>query len=219
MGKATILGIIFFCCLFFLIKIVTEYEKYKFFKKKPSIKDVNNLGFTINDKKDSFFYHWRSVKSIKLKTYFSDNKTIEKISLSFKFSDGKKKLNIDSHFTNFYYLLRNIPKGYDLMDYDFAENLFKNLKTCPFCGLVAFYNGECLDCICDLDLYETLKEEYLNIEDYIKDEQLEIFATNDRNEKFNDFKIKSLSFEQDENWKPLVTKQQVLQYSKENCWD
>ena len=105
------------------------------------------------------------------------------------------------------------------MDYSFVENLFKNLKTCPFCGLIAFYNGECLSCFCDLHLYEVLKEDYSGIEDYIQDEQLEIFATYDKNEKFNDFKIKDLLFEQDENWKPLVTKQQVLQYSKENCWD
>jgi hypothetical protein len=37
-------------------------------------------------------------------------------------------------------------------------------------------------------------------------------------EKFNDFKIKSLAFERDENWKPLVDKQQVLKYSRENYW-
>ncbi len=30
--------------------------------------------------------------------------------------------------------------------------------------------------------------------------------------------MKSLAFERDENWKPLVSKQQVLQYSKDNYW-
>ena len=97
------------------------------------------------------------------------------------------------------------------MDYEFRRNLFENLKTCPFCGLVSYYNGRCLDCICSLWFWtEDQKEDYPTVEDYIKEEQLELFAIRNRNEKFNEFKTKSLAFEQDKNWKPLVSKQQVL---------
>jgi len=204
------------------MKLYDNYTLTKILNDKNQIeevKDVNNLGFTINYKEDLIFYNWQNVTSIKLKSHFAEKRTIKTIGLSFRFSDSKKKLNINNHFTNFYYLLRNIPNGYDLMDYNFVESLFKNLKTCSFCGLVSYYNGRCLNCICSLDFWtEEQKEDYPTIEDYIKEEQLELFATYSRSEIFNEFKMISLSFEQDKNWKPLVSKQQVLQYSKENCW-
>ena len=189
------------------------------------IEKVNDLGFRIrtlnfNRKKkfnDSIFYNWIDVKSVKLSVNFADE-TIGKMSLSFGFSDGKRKIKVDNSFRNFYYLLRNIPKGYDTMDYDFVENLFKDLKTCSFCGLIAYHNGECLDCYRTSNLSEKYLKKHPNIEEIIKKEQLELFSTPEKDEIFNDFKIKSLSFKQDENWKPLVTKQEVLQYSKENYW-
>jgi len=202
-----------------LTKMRMNYQVNKILNNgRRSVEEVNNFGFKINIKNSDVFYDWQNVKSVKLKVSFLE-KNIKKISLLFKFNNGKPKIEIDNRFRNFYYLLKNLPKEYKSIDNNFIENLFKNLKTCPFCGLVSYYNDRCLDCICSLDFWtEEQKEDYPTIEDYIKEEQLEIFATNDKNEKFNDFKIKNLAFQQDENWKPLVSKQQVLQYSKENCW-
>jgi|GEM_PF-3864773 len=55
--------------------------------------------------------------------------------------------------------------------------------------------------------------------EYIIENQLDIFATFDKKERFNDFKTENQGFSIDSLWKPIVTKREVLEYSEKECWD
>jgi len=165
--------------------------------KAKNIDSVTNSGFIIKFNKGSISYDWNEVKSL----------TLNNMKLSIDFISKKRKLKLDSRCGNYYYFLKNIPKGYPTMNYDFIKEFFNNLTTCPFCGLIAFEDFSwCLHCGCEA-------------KNDIREEQLEIFSTMEKDEKFSDFKINNKVFARDENWKPLVTKQEVLQYSKENYWE
>ncbi len=64
-----------------------------------------------------------------------------------------------------------------------------------------------------------MTDEYKNEDAYLKEMQMDAFATMEKKEAFNEFDLKNDDFERDSNWKPLVTKEQVLVYSKENFWE
>ena len=73
---------------------------------------------------------------------------------------------------------------------------------------------------CASDVWrDELKSDYETEEKYIIENQLDEFATMDKTEKFGNFVLKDTFFKQDPHWKPLVTKEQVLEYSKNEYWE
>ena len=183
-------------------------------KSSKEIKTVTKLGFEIEFGEKTTSYQWKDIETISLKI---NKKQLRDITLSIKFHN-RIKLSLDKSYGDFYFLLKNIPKDYYSIDYGSLEKQFENLRTCPFCGLIAFENFSwCLHCGCGVGNGSS-KELHIS-ETEIREEQLEIFATMGKNEKFSDFKKNNNAFARDENWKPLITKQEVLQYSKENYWE
>ena len=108
--------------------------------------------------------------------------------------------------------------GYKNFDYAYIASFFSNLKTCVVCGAIAFNDSECLSCGCT-NWTNELEKDYLNYEEYVKANQLDIFATLEKNEKFCDFKIIDKNFEFDSNWTPMVTKKEVLEFSEKEYWE
>ena len=56
----------------------------------------------------------------------------------------------------------------------------------------------------------------------MKEEQLDWFSAMDKEKKVDFYfqeKADDNVFELDKNWKPIVTEEEVIAYSKENCWD
>jgi len=156
-------------------------------KKRQSIKTVDKKGFTITSGTRQKQYFWRDVQWVKFER--------EKFNLIIK---EKSRLVIDLKTDNIYYLLRNIPLGYKDFDYTFITDLFSKLTKCKVCGFIAVNETECLSCGCTTWTKE-LETEYANYEEYVKENQLDIFATMEKDEKFNEFKILNKNFEFDTN--------------------
>lgn len=91
------------------------------------------------------------------------------------------------------------------------------LLSCKICGTIAVFDNQCLVCISDV--YNAEKHDKFKHEiDYLKEEQLDLFGTMDKNEKVDFFEQKTF-FKRNLNWKPLVTEAEVIAYSKEWNWD
>ena len=209
--KGILAGFVFigFLGLFsILFKGIGKIFIFKTMRGYKIIRSVTSSGFVIQFDKGRISYDWNEIKSL----------TLNDMKLSVEFFSKKRKLIIDATYVNYYYLLKNIPKIYPTIDYNFLEDFFNSLTTCQFCGLVAFHKDYCLACRCD-DWNEELAKEYPNKEEYIRENQLEIFATMDKHEAFSNFKMDCKPFVHDEKWKPMVTKQEVLEYSKKEFWD
>ena len=131
---------------------------------------------------------------------------------------GKSRIVIGRETRNFYMLLKSLPLGHNGCDYSYIDSFFSNLKTCLVCGAIAFNDSKCLSCGCTT-WNDELEKDYSSYDEYVITNQLEIFATMAKNEKFNDFKIIDKNFDFDSNWTPIVTKKAILEYSKKEYWD
>lgn len=196
---------LFWVLFTFIVKFVFQIPEI-FAKHPQKIEGINNTGFKIAKGTKIKEYHWQDIQWI--------NFDKVKFSLNLK---HKHRIVLDRKTHNFYSLLKNIPRGYKDFDYAYITSFFSNLTTCVACGAVAFNDSECLSCGCSAWTNE-LGKYYLNYTEYIKANQLEIFATMEKDEKFSDFKIIDKNFEFDSNWAPMVTKKEVLEYSKKEYW-
>lgn len=193
--------------LFFLIIHIIFRITGTSFKKRQCIKTVDKKGFTITNGTKQKNYYWRDIQWVKFEK--------EKFRLIIK---EKSRLEIDLKTDNLYYLLRNIPLGYNDFDYTFTTDFFSKLTTCKVCGFIALNKTECLSCGCTTWTKE-LETNYTNYEEYVKENQLDFYATMEKEEKFNDFKIFNKNFDYDTKWKPIVTKNEVLEYSEKEYWE
>jgi len=197
---------LFWGLLILFIKFIVHISDM-FSVKHQRIEGINSKGFKIAKGTKLKPYYWRDIKWIKFDK--------EKFRLIFK---EKNKVVIDKKTQNLYLLLKNIPLGFKDFDYEYIDSFFSNLTTCVVCGAVAFNDSKCLSCSCT-NWTNVLEKEYLNYEEYVKANQLEIFATMEKNEKFSDFKIIDKNFKFDSNWTPMVTKTEVLTYSEKEFWE
>jgi hypothetical protein len=63
-----------------------------------------------------------------------------------------------------------------------------------------------------------LHQEYSSLQDYIIKNQLSVFSTWEEDEEFCNFKFDDHAFKSDPEWKPEVTREEVLDYSKKENW-
>ncbi len=127
-------------------------------------------------------------------------------------------VKFEPKINGYYRLLQNIPLGYDHFDYTYFKRSFKKLKDCPVCGMVSLHKDECLSCNCE-SWNTKLKKEYATYDEYIKENQMDIFSTLDKEEVFKDFERNENAFDISKNWKPLVSKEEVLEYSEREFWN
>lgn len=126
-------------------------------------------------------------------------------------------ITIEKEYFNWYALLKKLPSS-KLLDNqipEFLNKTYKNLTTCKICGKIALSENECLSCRSD-SFSKKSKADYLTELEYIKEEQLELFCTDDEFEKVNLFLNEDDGFELDKTWKPIVTEQEVTEFSKKN---
>ena len=100
----------------------------------------------------------------------------------------------------------------------FKEGVLRDSEVCKVCGYKSLVNEECLSCFHEV-YNEDLGDVYESEAAYIKEEQLELFSTNDPGEMIRLSFDEETGFEKDTYWKPIVTIEEVKQYSKENYWD
>jgi hypothetical protein len=171
------------------------------------LSSVDMSGFTIFKNDKQFSYSWMEFND----AVFDNTK--QKLRLK-----GTRNIVIKKSLGNWYKLLKTIPRTFPGLDYSYIDGLFNDLQTCMVCGMVAANALECMYCASDI-WSDDLKSEFESEEKYIIENQLDEFATMDKTEKFCNFILKDTFFNQDPNWKPLVTKEQVLEYSKNEYWD
>ena len=173
---------------------------------------IDKYGFTIYSYSDNIEirHEWEFIEHCKLD---DDNNLIIK-------PIKKKKVVIKISSEKGFKLLNNIPKS-KLLDNqipNFVHQVCLDVTNCKVCGTISVWNNKCLSC--SSDVYNIEKhEEFENEIDYLKEEQLELFGTYDKNEKVDFLEKKITFFEQNKSWKPLVTKAEVIAYSKEWNWD
>jgi len=174
------------------------------------INDINELGFTLSNNKKHSRILWENIQEIELA---NNNNLLVKLK-------GRKEVKIGDKYFRWYSLLQNIPnsKLQSSKIPDFLKRTFENLKTCKVCGSIAVLNQECLSCR-SITYNQDLEKEFTNEIDYIKSEQLELFMTNDKNEKVEFYQGEKDGFERDKNWIPIVTEKEVIEYSRENLWE
>lgn len=210
--KALSLGILMGAFLSILILAVMLIAKVVFWIQGRSriririISMVNKKGFLVYNGKTSKKYQWSDFDSVKLSS--------NPFELEFR---GQKNLKINEKYSGFYTLLKNIPSFYRGLDFGQINDFFKKLQPCPVCGLFAVTDKKCL--YCQTENYdETLHKEYSSKQDYIIKNQLSVFSTWEEEEEFCNFKFDDHAFETDQAWKPAVTKEEVLEYSKKENW-
>lgn len=210
--KDVMLGLLigFFLCLFYAIMLAVikaiVFLSTRAAVKQQRIETVNKSGFKLLKGTKSTQIYWNEIESIRLDT--------DKMKLTIRV---KSKLVIDNSTPNFYCLLKNIPIGFSDKDYNYIRSFFSGLKPCAVCGTIAVREQKCLSCGCST-WNASMEAQYPNYEAYVKENQLDIFATMEPEEKFCEFKLSDKCFALDSNWSPMVTKAEVLAYSEKEYW-
>lgn len=179
------------------------------------ISNINEMGFKFSTHKNGNqdkYYQWKYIRKISLKNDHDLNIEFE----------NEAAITLKKEFIGYNELLKKIPteKLSNPAIKAYQKSRFENLKTCKICGFIALKNKECM--FCRVDDYSKAKEESNFSEaDYLKEEQLEHFSTMGPDEKVNFFPENDPEdlFEMDENWKPIVSEKEVLDFSKKEYWD
>lgn len=191
--------------VFITIKATRHYLKFKPNFLEIRIQDEN--GFIVQELFGPKTYKWSDFKRIEFR------KELKEIELR-----GKKKVVLDDYMNGYYLVLKKIPLelvgSYSLK----IQTFFDSLSTCEICGLVAVEEDACLSCFYDV-WSEELKEYYTDKETYIKEGQLDVFSIEEPNQPFHNFETSVVGLDLDPNWKPRITKEEVLKYSAENYWN
>lgn len=205
-----VLGGLGFSALFGIVLLLISLISNLFFKLNIGTKKIvvaGKSGLTIHKGNKSKEYLWASLDD----AFFNKNK--DEITFI-----GREKLIVKkSDCSNWALFLSDFPRNFKSLDYTYIDSLFSDLQTCRMCGMKAYNGEECYYCG-TVKWSEELGNDYGTDENYIRELQLDFFATMDESEQFDDFKLKDNFFKQDPNWKPLVTKEEVLEYSRKEYW-
>jgi len=173
------------------------------------VNDINDSGFTLVHNQKKRRIQWKNVSSIHL----INNKVLLVRLKNFK------EIKIENNYGRWYALLKEISnsnierRGVD----EFLKKTFNNLFTCKVCGMVALNKEKCLSCRSSRFNIK-LEQEFENEIEYIKSEQLELFCTVEEDEKVDFYEEQNDGFVRDKNWKPMVSKEEVKEFSKAHYW-
>jgi len=171
------------------------------------IAGIDALGFTLEEKGSERKILWNDISSIRL---------APKKELSIKFHSGKK-IFISDKYVNWFQLLKQIPKSklYNNEILDYLAEVHARVKNCKICGRIAVENSTCLSC--GSEVYnDSMKDEHGTLNDYIREEQLFLFSLTDEEEKVDFLMDDECDFELDPDWKPIVTEEEVMKYSRDD---
>lgn len=168
---------------------------------------ISTNGFKIKHKNRKTIVSWQSLTSVK----FNKDYTVLKIN-----QNGKVQ-KIHKNAINWYKLIQSVPSSFDSFDFEYVNKLINRLTTCNVCGSIAVDDKTCLDCG-HIMFDSNIQLDYKSEEEYLKAEQLELFATMDKNEKFEGFYSDSNNFKTDSEWSPLITEDELMIYSEREYW-
>jgi hypothetical protein len=168
-----------------------------------AISEINLDGFNVSHKKSRERLLWRDIVNMWLDK--NENLLVQ--------LNDTPTLVLNQNYEGWYILLKNIPalKMRDASITDYLDELYSNVSSCKICGYVSVKDGECLCC------YEILSDEgnYESENAYIREKQLVLFSPLGTNEVSFILDDEDNGFRFDDKWKPLVSKDEVLAFSKE----
>jgi len=170
-----------------------------------SIEDLNDKGFTIQQDINRKRIQWCNVKSIEL---------VDSSILLIKLFSNEI-LSIKNNYVGWYVLLKSIPQSKlesnDIPEY--INDTFSKLRTCRICGMQALLDDQCLHC--RSRVYNKDLKLIFDVEDvYIKEAQLEWFSIFEIGEVIELECNDAHGFIKSETWIPMVTYEEVLEYSR-----
>lgn len=201
-----VVPMVIYCYLYFASKL--PVSRYYFFGE---ITKIDHRGFKIGNVLDDAHRRilWEDVKTVKLDEY--------KEYLEVYFKRGNL-IQIRKDVDHFYKLLQEIPKEFTEFDLKETKRSFRNAKTCPCCGYIALVDDECVQCY-HMTWDEEVDTDYPNAEVYLRHDQLKYFSTIDEDDPVEFYpEEEHYIFKFDRRWKPSVTEEEVIAYSKENEW-
>lgn len=206
-GGVLLFGSAYYLRALYFFKVIFITNDINF---KEEITDINNLGFVVVEDDKNTPILWDSIEFIEL---LSDN------SLEIK-QFSAKPVQLTEKYSNWFTLLQQIPKSKLNSDKipTYLENVFSRLESCPICGFIALDIDRCFNCYSDRYGKEQ-RDMYENKIEFIKEEQLFLFGTYEKDEPIEFYPKPIDGFKFNKDWKPLVTKKEVLEYSKINNWD
>ncbi len=182
------------------------FSNRKYLNRFHNITDINATGFKIRNIKNIIIeeYIWKNIKDI----FFSKEDKSEIVITDIK----GEKTAVSKEYANWFLLLKNLRKNFKSFDYNYIQKIFDSFEFCEVCGHKTIDENYCV--LCGTDLWtDDLKRDYKNKIEYIKEEQLDIYAVMSSLEKVDFEKFKDSGFKKDPNYKLLVSKEEVYKYS------
>jgi ribosomal protein L32 len=171
------------------------------------IDNISINGFEINHKNKKTSINWKSLTSVEFNKKYTD----------LLINSNGKVQKIHKNAINWYKLIQSVPSSFDSFDYEYVNKLINRLTTCNICGSIAIDKKTCLDCGSSI-FDNNIELDYNGEEEYLKAEQLELFATMNNDEKFDGFYSDSNNFKIDSDWTPLITEKELMEYSEREFW-
>ncbi len=100
---------------------------------------------------------------------------------------------------------------------DDLKKIKEDLQDCPVCGNQSIWNNQCH--VCHVEKEEFFHDDQTQMDAKIKELQLSLFATFDKDESIDWEFVNEPKFKRIDNWKILVSEAEVLDYSKNNTWN
>lgn len=133
-----------------------------------------------------------------------------------KFISEFNKLSTNCQWENFYTLLKNIPDQLLNVEDGKIKNIFlKDLKDCGICGYKGIFESDKHCIVCDYsvctELTERMRKRYSSVEEVNKQVQLEYYVKLKNKHRYPCLENE---FNKSENYKKLVTENEVKEYLK-----
>lgn len=199
------------CYILFVGKSIDkEYEKL--LENIKTINRIESWGFELEEKELIQQISWTEIERVELD---SDN------TLTFYRRDEKPISMHPDEYVDWYELLLLLDQYIDVPENinAYKKQLLAETEDCPVCGMKAMWEDTCLCCWTDKFDEEDLGDIYESEEDYVKEEQLDLFSTDEKGEEIRLVYDEQTSFERSRFWKPSVTVEEVKEYSRELYWD
>jgi hypothetical protein len=132
--------------------------------------------------------------------------------ISLNFYSGRS-IELYSSYEGWYLLLRHLPRKITRADKNLIKQYFDNLELCPVCGVYAFEQEDGVCNFCGLWYAENYLYDDNNAK-LIAEKQIAFLSNYAKSADFNmNPSIRTTSgFKYDENWKPIITQQEALDY-------
>lgn len=175
---------------------------------KYVISNITHKGFDLVSKQASVYHKWNEFKSIAF-----DKKKRKVICKKGLF----QQIVLTDFYQGWHCFLKKVPTRFTDFDFEYVKLFFASLLPCKTCGNIAVHQGNC--CACGSEAWNTaLAEDYDTEREYIKEEQLDYFATHDESDFFDGFYQHHPCFVFDNTWAPLITDHERIEFCEEHYW-